>query len=60
MLDRWLFDVTQLLEWGYGDAGGADIPVISQGTTGQAFAPQGSRQVKRLSSIGMSTARVPP
>ncbi|TDD08682.1 hypothetical protein E1292_11120 [Nonomuraea deserti] len=59
VLDRRLFDVTQLVEWGYGDAARADIPVISQGTSGQAFAPQNSRQVKRLSSIGMSTARVP-
>ncbi|MEV4110648.1 S8 family serine peptidase [Nonomuraea sp. NPDC049695] len=55
VLDRRLFDVTQLLAWHYGDADTPDIPVISQGTTG----PQGFRQVRQLSSLGMNAARVP-
>jgi subtilisin family serine protease len=54
-LDRRLFDVTQLLAWGYGDADRSDIPVISQGVT----ASPGARQTRRLSSLGMSVARVP-
>ncbi|NBF00189.1 hypothetical protein FE391_43195 [Nonomuraea sp. KC401] len=53
-LDRRLFDVTQLLAWGYGDAARSDIPVISQGAATRGFA--GAR---RLSNLGMSAARVP-
>ncbi|MFC5824190.1 S8 family peptidase [Nonomuraea insulae] len=53
-LDRRLFDVTQLLAWGYGDSDRSDIPVISQGIA----ASPGARQIRRLSSLGMSTARV--
>ncbi|WP_433512243.1 hypothetical protein ACQP2T_52245 [Nonomuraea sp. CA-143628] len=52
VLDRRLFDVTQLLEWHYGDADTPDIPVISQG-----FSSQG--QVRRLAALGMSAARLP-
>ncbi|MEV1249895.1 S8 family serine peptidase [Nonomuraea sp. NPDC049750] len=59
VLDRRLFDVTQLLAWKYGDADTPDIPVISQGTAGQAVAPQGAQRVRQLSSLGMSAARVP-
>ncbi|MEQ4722294.1 S8 family serine peptidase [Nonomuraea sp. B19D2] len=55
VLDRRLFDVTQLLAWRYGDADTPDIPVISQGTAG----PEGYRRVRQLSSLGMSAARVP-
>ncbi|MEU0568203.1 S8 family serine peptidase [Nonomuraea sp. NPDC005983] len=59
-LDRRLFDVTQLLAWRYGDADRSDIPVLSQGTAGQAaFAPQGAQGVRQLSSLGMGAARVP-
>ncbi|WP_052424080.1 S8 family peptidase [Nonomuraea candida] len=54
VLDRRLFDVTQLLAWRYGDADTPDIPVIEQGVT----TPLGSSQVRRLSSLGMSAARV--
>ncbi|MFG6193017.1 S8 family serine peptidase [Nonomuraea sp. JJY05] len=54
VLDRRLFDVTQLLAWRYGDADTPDIPVIEQGIT----TPLGSSQVRRLSSLGMSAARV--
>ena len=45
VLDRRLFDVTQLLAWKYGDADTPDIPVISQGTAGRPShrrAPSGS------------------
>ncbi|MFD1936048.1 S8 family serine peptidase [Nonomuraea mangrovi] len=59
VLDRRLFDVTQLLAWGYGDADTPDIPVISQAADGQALAPQGARQTRRLSSLGMSASSVP-
>ncbi|MFI7704208.1 S8 family serine peptidase [Nonomuraea sp. NPDC049480] len=55
VLDQRLFDVTQLLAWRYGDAHTPDIPVISQGMAG----PQGARQVRQLSSVGMSAVRVP-
>lgn len=51
-LDRRLFDVTQLLEWGYGDADRSDIPVISQGSTGL-------RATRKLSALGMSATRLP-
>ncbi|MEU7859882.1 S8 family serine peptidase [Nonomuraea sp. NPDC049141] len=54
VLDQRLFDVTQLLAWGYGDAGTPDIPVIEQGITTSL----GSARVRRLSSLGMSAARV--
>lgn len=53
VLDRRLFDVTQLLAWGYGDADTPDIPVIEQGVS------TGSPQVRRLSALGMNAARVP-
>ncbi|MBE1591567.1 S8 family serine peptidase [Nonomuraea angiospora] len=54
VLDRRLFDVTQLLAWRYGDADTPDIPVIEQGITTSL----GSSQVRKLSSLGMSAARV--
>ncbi|MGV9308872.1 S8 family serine peptidase [Nonomuraea sp. NPDC003727] len=60
VLDRRLFDVTQLLAWRYGDADTPDIPVISQTTGGQAaLVPQGARQTRQLSGLGMSASRVP-
>ncbi|MFI9559254.1 S8 family peptidase [Nonomuraea endophytica] len=55
VLDRRLFDVTQLLAWRYGDADTPDIPIIEQGFT----APLGSARVRRLPSLGMNAARVP-
>ncbi|MFD1539400.1 S8 family peptidase [Nonomuraea guangzhouensis] len=59
VLDRRLFDITQLLAWKYGDADTPDIPVISQGISGQAIAPQGAQRVRQLSGLGMSVVRVP-
>jgi hypothetical protein len=53
VLDQRLFDVTQLLQWRYGDADTPDIPVISQGGVA------GLRGDRRLSSLGMSAARLP-
>ncbi|MFE0145552.1 S8 family serine peptidase [Nonomuraea sp. NPDC059007] len=55
VLDRRLFDITQLLAWRYGDADTPDIPVIEQGLT----APLGSLEVRRLPGLGMTAARVP-
>ncbi|NRQ37082.1 S8 family serine peptidase [Nonomuraea sp. NN258] len=55
VLDSRLFDVTQLLAWGYGDADRTDIPVISQG----AAVPGVAARERRLSTLGMSAARVP-
>ncbi|MGI5485517.1 hypothetical protein [Microtetraspora malaysiensis] len=53
VLDERLFDVTQLLQWRYGDADRADIPLISQSAEGVApAAPQAARQTpaRRASS----------
>ncbi|MBB5784370.1 S8 family peptidase [Nonomuraea jabiensis] len=50
VLDRRLFDVTQLLQWRYGDADRPDIPMITQSVD-----VPGTR---RLAGLGMSTLRV--
>ncbi|MFF3670021.1 S8 family serine peptidase [Microtetraspora malaysiensis] len=60
VLDERLFDVTQLLQWRYGDADRADIPLISQSAEGVApAAPQAARQTMRLDTLGMGALRVP-
>ncbi|MEV6861016.1 S8 family serine peptidase [Streptosporangium subroseum] len=59
VLDRRLFDVTQLLAWRYGDADTADIPLIAQSPEGAAPLPRGARQTRRLASLGVSALRVP-
>ncbi|WP_177245494.1 S8 family serine peptidase [Streptosporangium canum] len=59
VLDRRLFDVTQLLEWRYGDADRADIPVITQSSEGSAPSLRGAQQTRRLAELGMSALRVP-
>ncbi|MDP9849296.1 subtilisin family serine protease [Streptosporangium lutulentum] len=59
VLDRRLFDVTQLLAWRYGDADTADIPVITQSSKGLAPPPLGARQTRQLADLGMSALRVP-
>ncbi|MEU7002335.1 S8 family serine peptidase [Nonomuraea sp. NPDC046570] len=59
VLDRRLFDVTRLLEWRYGDADTADIPLITQSSKGLAPPPEGARQTRRLTGLGMTTLRVP-
>ncbi|MFI6184255.1 S8 family serine peptidase [Nonomuraea sp. NPDC051191] len=52
VLDRRLFDVTQLLQWGYGDAERPDIPLITQSAPGL----RGARQ---LGGLGMSALSLP-
>ncbi|WP_051864751.1 S8 family serine peptidase [Streptosporangium roseum] len=59
VLDRRLFDVTQLLEWRYGDADRADIPVITQSSEGTTPSLRGAQQTRQLAELGMSALRVP-
>ncbi|WP_433540026.1 hypothetical protein ACQP10_27905 [Streptosporangium sandarakinum] len=59
VLDRRLFDVTQLLEWRYGDADRGDIPLITQSGTGQAPALRSAQDVKGLAGLGMTTLSLP-
>ncbi|WP_433216680.1 S8 family serine peptidase [Microtetraspora malaysiensis] len=59
LLDRRLFDVTQLLEWRYGDADTPDIPLITQSGTGPAPALRGAQGARQLAGLGMTTLRVP-
>ncbi|MEV0588007.1 S8 family serine peptidase [Nonomuraea sp. NPDC050310] len=58
VLDERLFDVTQLLEWRYGDADTADIPLITQSREGAAPALKGTATTRRLTSLGMTSQRV--
>ncbi|GAA2362432.1 S8 family serine peptidase [Nonomuraea africana] len=57
VLDRRLFDVTQLLQWRYGDADTGDIPLITQSATAPAL--RGAREARPLAGLGMTTLRVP-
>ncbi|WP_433413877.1 S8 family serine peptidase [Microtetraspora malaysiensis] len=59
LLDRRLFDVTQLLEWHYGDADTPDIPLITQSGTGPAPALRGAQGSRQLAGLGMTTLHVP-
>ncbi|MEV4062304.1 S8 family serine peptidase [Nonomuraea dietziae] len=58
VLDRRLFDVTQLLQWRYGDADTGDIPLITQSATGGPSL-RGARDARRLAGLGLTTLRVP-
>ncbi|MEV0613539.1 S8 family serine peptidase [Nonomuraea sp. NPDC050404] len=58
VLDERLFDVTQLLEWQYGDADTAEIPLITQSPEGAAPALKGAATTRRLTSVGMTAQRV--
>ncbi|MEV0148684.1 MULTISPECIES: S8 family serine peptidase [unclassified Nonomuraea] len=58
VLDERLFDVTQLLEWGYGDAQRSDIPLITQSAQGDVPALRSARQDRRLSTLGMTAVQV--
>ncbi len=58
VLDERLFDVTQLLEWHYGDADTADIPLITQSPEGTAPALKGAATTRRLTGLGMTAQRV--
>ncbi|MGA5762238.1 S8 family serine peptidase [Nonomuraea bangladeshensis] len=59
VLDERLFDVTQLLAWGYGDAKRSDIPLITRSAEEDVPALRSARQDRRLSSLGMSAVEVP-
>ncbi|WP_214410736.1 S8 family serine peptidase [Sphaerisporangium fuscum] len=59
VLDERLFDVTQLLAWGYDDAHRGDIPVITQSPGGLAPAPRAARQTRQMAELGMTALRVP-
>ncbi|MFI7709230.1 S8 family serine peptidase [Nonomuraea sp. NPDC049480] len=59
LLDRRLFDVTQLLQWGYGDATRTDIPLILQSPEGRAAPLRAAGDVRRLADVGMTTLRLP-
>ncbi|WP_283136882.1 S8 family serine peptidase [Rhizohabitans arisaemae] len=60
LLDERLFDVTQLLAWGYGDAHRDDIPVIVQSdataATPRLTAAEGTGS---FPGLGLSAARLP-
>ncbi|GII83380.1 serine protease [Sphaerisporangium siamense] len=55
LVDRRLFDVTQLLAWNYDDAHRADIPIMTQG----GAAPKAARAGRAMDAAGLSAARVP-
>ncbi|MER6949434.1 S8 family serine peptidase [Nonomuraea sp. NPDC000554] len=59
VLDRRLFDVTQLLAWRYGDADKGDIPLITQSAKGAAPALRGAQGTRQLAGLGMTTLRLP-
>ncbi|MGW2154638.1 S8 family serine peptidase [Nonomuraea sp. NPDC001699] len=59
LLDRRLFDVTQLLAWRYGDADRPDIPLIVQSSQGTAPTFRGAERARRLGGLGMSAMNVP-
>ncbi|WP_283136879.1 S8 family serine peptidase [Rhizohabitans arisaemae] len=60
LLDPRLFNVTQLLAWGYGDDRRDDIPVISQALPGKATprltAAEGA---KSFTGLGLTASRLP-
>lgn len=58
LLDRRLFDVTQLLAWRYGDADRPDIPLIVQSSQGTAPALRGTERARPLGGLGMSAMNV--
>ncbi|MFG3437340.1 S8 family serine peptidase [Nonomuraea sp. NPDC047897] len=60
LLDERLFDVTQLLSWGYGDADKAEIPLIVQSAEGKAVqALSGARKTEELARLGLASTSVP-
>ncbi|MEU6782613.1 S8 family serine peptidase [Nonomuraea angiospora] len=58
VLDRRLFDVTQLLQWGYGDATSKDIPLILQSPDEPTGRLRGAGQTRRLAGVGVTTLRL--
>ncbi|MEU4579481.1 S8 family serine peptidase [Nonomuraea sp. NPDC023979] len=59
VLDRRLFDVTQLLQWGYGDATRKDIPLIVQSASEAAGRLRDAGPARRLAAAGLTTTRLP-
>ncbi|MGW0198112.1 S8 family serine peptidase, partial [Nonomuraea sp. NPDC003201] len=60
LLDKRLFDVTQLLRWQYGDAATDEIPLILQQPEQQARQElRGAVPTRRLAALGMSAMRLP-
>ncbi|GAA0937500.1 S8 family serine peptidase [Nonomuraea longicatena] len=59
LLDERLFNVTQLLKWGYGDAQKNEIPLITQSASGEAAVLGGARQARQLAGLGLATMNVP-
>ncbi|MEV4249714.1 S8 family serine peptidase [Streptosporangium canum] len=59
VLDRRLFDVTQLLQWRYGDAEIRDIPLITRSDAGPAPALRGAQGTRQLAGLGLTTLRLP-
>jgi subtilisin family serine protease len=57
-LDARLFDVTQLVAWGYDDARSADIPVITQGTGHATAAVPNTHGTKTMAALGMMATRM--
>ncbi|MFC4015130.1 S8 family serine peptidase [Nonomuraea purpurea] len=56
VLDKRLFDITQLIQWDYGDSATNEIPLILQSPQQEL---RGAAQTRRLASLGMSTMRLP-
>jgi subtilisin family serine protease len=59
LLDDQLFNVTKLLEWGYGDAHKSEIPLITQSASGEAAVLGGAKQARQLAGLGLATMSVP-
>ncbi|MFI7538510.1 S8 family serine peptidase [Streptosporangium sp. NPDC049376] len=59
VLDPRLFDVTQLLQWRYGDADTPDIPLITRSENGPAPALGSARGLRRLDGLGMAAFHLP-
>jgi subtilisin family serine protease len=58
VVDPRLFNVTQLIEWGYGDAQASEIPVIvAQADAGTRIAA--TEAARPLAALGMTAMRVP-
>ncbi|GII82378.1 serine protease [Sphaerisporangium siamense] len=55
LIDRRLFNVTQLVEWGYDDAHTTGIPVLTKG----GGTPRPALAGRTLASIGLKAAKVP-
>ncbi|GII90017.1 S8 family serine peptidase [Sinosporangium siamense] len=59
LLDKRLFDVTELLAAGYGDARRTDIPVIAETRQGGTAGLKNTQEAKALPGLGFTSSRVP-